>query len=74
VPENAFQYFLGRQNARIVQLLERNPDIAGTIQALLEHLVIYCDEEGVDFEHVRLIEPHISPDGRYMKAHITRVY
>ena len=71
--DNGFEVFNGQRNARVVKLLRDNPDVSGTIQALLEHMVEWADEHGCEFKDIRLIEPHVSPDGRYIKAHLTKV-
>jgi hypothetical protein len=61
--ENAFQVFQGRQNARVVQLLEKNHDISGAISGLLTQLVEMCDQKGVDFEEITLRDVFISESG-----------
>ncbi len=62
--ENAYQYFVGRQNARIVQLLERNREIAATVQAVLEQTVEFCDHRGLDFDKLKVRDATISQEGK----------
>ena len=45
MPASAFEYFLSRENARLVQLLERNHDISAAIQGILESAVAFCDQK-----------------------------
>lgn len=66
MPQSAFEYFLGRENARIVQLLEDNREIAETIQGLLERMVEYCHHKGIDPRTVAIRDPYITHDGEVM--------
>lgn len=59
--ENAFQYFQGRTNSRVVGLLERNHDVSRTILGLLEALVQFADEKGVPVERVKLHDAYLEP-------------
>jgi hypothetical protein len=71
MPTSAFEYFVGRRNAAMVQLLERNPEVSGFMQALLEHLVDWSKEHGVRYEDIKLDVPFVSHDG-YIRARISR--
>jgi hypothetical protein len=66
VPSNAFEYFLGRQNARIVKVLEDNRDISEAIQGLLERIVEHCDQRGIPPHKVAIRDPYITHDGEVM--------
>lgn len=68
MPTSAFEYFLGRRNARVVDLLERNESVSATLQGLLEHLVDVADEKGCRFEDLELDSPFVQ--GEYLKARI----
>lgn len=58
---SAFEYFLNRENARLVQLLERNHDIGAAIQGLLESAVNYCEQKGMPFERLKMRGAHVIP-------------
>lgn len=62
MPENAFEVFLGRQNARVVRLLEQNHSVSGAIQGLLEHLVSVAEDRGVDFADLELEDVFVAGD------------
>jgi hypothetical protein len=68
MPTSAFEYFLGRRNARVVSLLERNEGVAAMLQGLLEHLVDVAEERGVPFEDLVVDRPFVH--GEYLKARI----
>lgn len=65
---NAFEFFMGRQNARVVHLLERNHNVSGALQGILEHMVSVADAEGVPFEDVSLEDVFVS--GRHLQGRI----
>lgn len=60
--ENAFQYFLGRQNARVVKLLEQNHGVSAALQGLLEHLVAVAEDRGVEFSDLQLEDVFVAGD------------
>lgn len=68
MPANAFEFFLNRQNARAVQLLERNHSVAGALQGIIEHLVSVAEDEGVPFEDLRLEDVFVA--GGYLRGRI----
>lgn len=65
MPANPYEYFVGRSNARIVRLLEENPDIAQMVMTLLESMVEYCDDIGVDPAQVGIYNGRIESDGTF---------
>lgn len=58
---SAFEYFLNRENARLVQLLERNHDVAAAIQGLLESAVSYCEQKGMPYDRLKLRGSYVVP-------------
>ena len=60
-PASAFQYFLDRENARLVQLLERNHDVSAAIQGLLESAVSYCEQKGMPYERLKMKDAYVVP-------------
>jgi hypothetical protein len=61
MPASAFEYFLSRENARIVQLLERNHDVAAALQGLLESAVAFCDQKGMPYERLKMRGAYVIP-------------
>jgi|OpeIllAssembly_1097287.scaffolds.fasta_scaffold00003_12 hypothetical protein len=59
--ETAFQYFQGRTNSRVVNLLERNHDVSKVVLGLLEALVQFADDKGVPIERVKLHDAYLEP-------------
>lgn len=59
--ENAFQYFQGRTNSRVVSLLERNHDVSSAVMGLLNALVQFADDKGVPIERVKLHDAFVEP-------------
>jgi hypothetical protein len=55
--------FLATHQTQLVQLLERNTDVSAFIAALLGQLVSYANEQGIPFEDVLLVLPHIANIG-----------
>lgn len=64
MPANAFEFFLQRRNARVVQLLEQNDSVSGALQGLLEHLVDFADDKGVPFRDLDLNDAHVTRDNQ----------
>lgn len=64
MPASAFEYFLNRNNARIVQLLERNHDFSSALQGILESAVSYCDQKGMPFERLKMTGAYVIPTDR----------
>lgn len=62
MPANALEYFVQRRSAHVVRLLDENRQIAGFVQALLEHLVDHAVEKGVRYADLDLDTPHITRD------------
>lgn len=62
MPTNAFEFFLGRQNARVVKLLEQNHDVSAALQGLLEHLVSVAEDRGVEFRDLALEDVFVAGD------------
>ena len=63
MPANAYEYFVGRENRRLVRMLERNHDLAAMVQGLLEFLVEYCDRTGRSVDDVTIDRPSVTIDG-----------
>jgi hypothetical protein len=63
MPESAFEVFLGRNNARCVQLLEQNHDVSGFFQGLLERFVEHCNQHGATFDRLVVDNPVVTEDG-----------
>jgi hypothetical protein len=64
MPLTPFQYFLGRENQRKVEILEKNHDIAGFFDGLLDHLVNFSNREGVPIENIQIKDAWIAGDKR----------
>ncbi len=64
-----FEYFVGRQNQRMVQLLERNRDVSEFFYAVLDHLVEHANAKGKRFEDLQIHDPFVSSDG-YIRARV----
>jgi hypothetical protein len=64
MPDNSFEFFLGRRRRACTDLLEHNEDVAGFMAALLEHLVDYSRAEGIPYKAIRLDLPFVTNDGR----------
>lgn len=63
MPANAFEYFMGRQNRRVVDLLEQNHDLSGAVQGLLERIVDFCNAKGLNVAEVIVRDAYITEDG-----------
>lgn len=61
MPSNAFEFFIGRTNSDVVQLLEQNHDVSRVIMGLLQELVTFARDKGVPFHRVRLHDAHVVP-------------
>lgn len=70
MPNNPMEYFLAREASAKVRLLERNPSIAGFIDGVLDHLVQFCQKEGIQMEDIDLRDVFIAHDKR-LNATIT---
>lgn len=58
-----FEYFLNRDNARMVQLLERNHDFSSALMGIIESAVKYCDQKGQPFEKLKMRDAYVIPTG-----------
>lgn len=58
---NAYEYFLNRENARLVQLLERNHDFSAALAGLIESAVSYCEQKGMPFERLKMRDAYVIP-------------
>lgn len=67
----AFEYFVGRDNQRMVYLLEQNESVSKFVQGLLDHLVSYCDREGVKFADLEIDMPYVAND-EHIRGRIVR--
>ena len=54
---------MGRQNARVVDLLEQNRDLSGAVQGLLERIVDFCNAKGLDVSKVIVRDAYVTEDG-----------
>jgi hypothetical protein len=55
--QSAFEVFLHRENARKVELLQKNHDVSDALMGILDQLVTYANAKGVPFEDVELVGP-----------------
>lgn len=69
MPTTPFEYFVGRQNQRMVQLLESNREISEFFYNVLDHLVEHANAKGKRFADLKIDMPHVTSDG-YLKARI----
>lgn len=70
MPENAFQYFLGRKSARVVKLLEDNNEVAEYMQGLLEELVQVADKAGVPYRKLGIRDAFIHGPSMTVRARV----
>lgn len=61
MPNNAYEFFLNRENARFVQLLEKNHDFSAALAGLIESAVNYCDQKGMPFERLKMRDAFVIP-------------
>jgi ribosomal protein L22 len=64
-----FEYFVGRQNRNLVDMLEANRDVSQFFMSVLEHLVAHAQENGKRFDQLKIEDPYVSPDG-YIRARV----
>jgi hypothetical protein len=62
---------LSREHTRMVQFLDRNQSVSGFLEALIAHLTMYCEKEGLKPEEVELDLPFVTMDGT-IQARIRR--
>jgi hypothetical protein len=67
VPANAFEFFLQRENARRVDLLEKNLDVSEAMISMLDALVAYSNARGVPFEHLEIVGPDCFSHDDYVR-------
>jgi len=67
--ESPFDFFVQRQNSRMVELLEENREVSRFIMALLTHLEQHARETGIRYADLRIDDPHVTADG-YIRARI----
>lgn len=72
MPASAYEVFAGRSNARIVKLLDDNPEISMMVQRLLEEMVEHADRRGVKPKDLGIKDAVITPDGRFMGRIVLR--
>lgn len=68
---SAFEYFLGRENARIVRFLERNHSVSSFMQALVAHLTEFAEKNHLRPEDLELELPYIAHD-EFIRARVRR--
>ena len=68
----AYEYFAGRQNARIVKFLERNESVASFVQALADELSEFCEKNKIRPEDIELELPYIAHD-EHIRARVRRL-
>jgi len=64
-----FEYFVGRQNRKMVDLLEANRDVSQFFMSVLDHLVAHAEANGKRFDQLKIEDPFVSPDG-YIRARV----
>jgi hypothetical protein len=67
--ESPFDFFVQRQNQRMVTLLEENHDVSRFVMAVLDHLEQHARAQGLRYADLRIEDPHVTPDG-YIRARI----
>lgn len=65
MPASAYEYFVGRTNARVVRLLDDNPQISTMILRLLEEMVEHADHRGVKPKDLGIADARITHDGHF---------
>jgi ketopantoate reductase len=70
MPENAFQFFLGRKNAKLVKLLEENTEVSEFFQGILEELVAVADKEGVPYSRLGVRDAFIHAPTKTIRAQV----
>lgn len=72
MPQNALEFFIGRTNARVVDLLETNRSLAVTLQGLFEQMGVIAQEKGVPLAHVKLRDVfiHEGPAGLNLRGRV----
>lgn len=70
----SFDTYIGRRQARIVGLLERNPSVRSFIQELVMKLSVHAEARGGTFEQLTLDQPSIAnvTGDEYVRARILR--
>lgn len=63
--------FLESEQSEVVRFCRRNSSVSGFVQGLLEHLVNYCNAEGIPFEDIELSAPYVAND-EYLRARIIK--
>lgn len=69
MPATAFEVFVGRENQKVVRLLEQNRDVSQFVMSVLDHLVKHCEATGTHFRDLQIRDPYVSPDG-YIRARV----
>lgn len=64
-----FEFFVGQQNKRMVELLEENREVSQFVMSLLTHLEQHARETGTPYRNLRIVDPHVTADG-YVRARV----
>jgi ribosomal protein L22 len=64
-----FEYFVGRQNRKLVDMLEANREVSQFFMSVLEHLVAHAEANGKRFDQLKIEDPYVTPDG-HIRARI----
>jgi len=65
---NPWETLAGRSE-RMAELLEKNHSVSAFMNALLDHLIDYCNHKGIAFEDIELTDTFIGHD-EYIRARI----
>lgn len=67
--ESPFDFFVGSQNRRMVELLEENREVSRFFMSVLDHLVAHAKATGTRYRDLRIEDPHVTADG-YIRARV----
>jgi hypothetical protein len=67
--ESPFDFFVQRQNGRMVQLLEENREVSRFFMAILDHLEQHARATGRPYAALRIEDPYVTADG-YIRARV----
>lgn len=70
----SYDSYIGRRQAKITALLQRNPSVREFIQELVTKLSVHAEARGGRFEDVKLDEPVVvnTTGDEYVRARILR--
>lgn len=66
---NPYEHFVGRENQKMVRLLEENREVSEFFYTVLQHLVDHANAKGKAFKDLQIHDPFVSSDG-YIRARV----